>query len=63
MHHQHLAFLQWAAAYDSGACAGRNRPRHRAWLAQLQQPWAGLDGSQTLDELLNRALLLIGRQP
>lgn len=61
MHSQHLAFLQWAAAYDSGTRAGRSRPRHNAWLAQLQQPWERLDGSRTKDELLDQALRIMGR--
>ncbi|MCE4057274.1 adenylate kinase [Pseudomonas sp. Au-Pse12] len=61
MHHQHLAFLEWAAAYDSGARAGRSRPRHDAWLAQLQQPWERLDGRCSEEELLARALLILGQ--
>ncbi|WP_123725210.1 AAA family ATPase [Pseudomonas protegens] len=61
MHHQHLAFLEWAAAYDSGARAGRSRPRHEAWLAQLKLPWGRLDGRCSEHELLNQALLIMGR--
>jgi adenylate kinase family enzyme len=34
MHDQHRAFLNWAAAYDTGAAAGRNRQRHELWLSQ-----------------------------
>jgi hypothetical protein len=32
------AFLQWAAGYDDGLLAGRNRMRHRTWSEQLDCP-------------------------
>jgi adenylate kinase family enzyme len=54
MHSQHLAFLDWAAAYDRGDQAGRSRLRHEAWLAGLQIPVLRLDGAQATETLVRR---------
>ncbi len=32
------AFLDWAAGYEDGLLAGRNRARHMAWMDQLDCP-------------------------
>jgi adenylate kinase family enzyme len=56
MHDQHRAFLDWAAAYDTGAAAGRNRQRHELWLSQLACPVRRLDGSEALDVIVDRLL-------
>ncbi|NBF04532.1 AAA family ATPase [Pseudomonas sp. Fl5BN2] len=61
MHAQHLAFLEWAAAYDSGTRAGRSRPRHSAWLRQLTQPWKHLDGGRSVEQLLEEIQLITAK--
>jgi adenylate kinase family enzyme len=49
LHPQHLDFLTYAAAYDSGvftsAMTGRYRARHEAWLEALPCPVLRLDGA------------------
>ena len=55
-HAQHLDFLAYAAAYDSGrftsAMTGRYRARHEAWLAKLPCPVIRLDGARPTDDVL-----------
>jgi len=52
MHRQHQAFLDWAAAYDSGGMELRSRARHEAWLSGLPCPVVRLDSSQPLAALI-----------
>jgi adenylate kinase family enzyme len=52
MHEHHLEFIDWAAQYDDGTLAGRNRPRHEAWLASLDKPVLRLDGARPTEELV-----------
>ncbi|AZC27206.1 hypothetical protein C4K39_5565 [Pseudomonas sessilinigenes] len=59
MHTQHLAFLEWAAAYDGGSRAGRSRPRHKEWLARLDQPQGRIEGSGSMQQMLDQALAII----
>ncbi|WP_241107198.1 adenylate kinase [Pseudomonas sp. MPFS] len=61
MHTQHLAFLEWAAAYDGGSRAGRSRPRHKEWLARLDQPQGRIEGSGSMQKMLDQALAIITR--
>ncbi|MFA9438452.1 AAA family ATPase [Uliginosibacterium sp. sgz301328] len=44
MHEQHLAFVEWAAAYDEGGLQMRSRARHEDWLGKLACPVIRLDG-------------------
>src|SRR5262249_24182118 len=57
-HEDHLAFLDWAAAYDSGDMAMRSRQRHLAWLKGLPCPVIRLRGDRPLDELVEE----VGRE-
>lgn len=59
MHARHLAFLQWAAAYDDGTREGRSRPRHHAWLARLDRPQGSIEGSGSMQQMLEQALAII----
>ncbi|WP_085597960.1 MULTISPECIES: adenylate kinase [unclassified Pseudomonas] len=61
MHTRHLAFLEWAAAYDNGTREGRNRPRHQAWLARLERPQGHIDGSVSVPQMLEQALAIMAR--
>lgn len=56
MHDQHCQFLDWAAAYDTGAAAGRNRQRHELWLSQLDCPVHRVDGSEAVNDIVDRLL-------
>lgn len=44
MHEQHLAFADWAAAYDEGGLDMRSRARHEDWLGKITCPVIRLDG-------------------
>jgi adenylate kinase family enzyme len=68
MFEKNQAFMNWAAEYDRGECAGRNRVRHARWLAGLSQPVIRCDGTKTTNALLQEiigapGLLEPGRQP
>jgi hypothetical protein len=56
LHDHHREFLDWAAAYDRGAMAGRSRQRHEAWLARLCCPVITARGDQPLEQLLGEIL-------
>jgi adenylate kinase family enzyme len=59
-HVQHLDFLAYAAAYDSGqftgTMTGRYRARHEAWLERLSCPLLRLDGALPAATLAGLAL-------
>lgn len=62
MHEAHEAFLAWAAAYDHGGEAGRNLPRHLAWLERLPCPVLRLDGSLPVLSLVDTVLRSLRRR-
>ncbi len=50
MYRSHLAFLEWADAYDEGSPTEmRSRRRHDAWQEQLHCPLLILDGADDLE--------------
>jgi hypothetical protein len=51
---KHRAFLTWAAGYDQGIEAGRNRPRHERWLSQLNIPVLRVNGELTVEVLVSQ---------
>lgn len=59
-HANHLDFLAFAAAYDTGqftsALVGRHRARHEAWLARLPCAVVRLDGGLPTQTLVDIAL-------
>src|SRR5215468_7431750 len=44
MYATHVAFMQWAAAYDAGGDDMRSRRRHEQWLAALPCPYIRFEG-------------------
>jgi len=54
MHATHVAFLNWAAAYDEGDNDMRSRRHHEQWLTKLPCPCLRLEGSLTTAEQLTR---------
>ena len=58
MFEQHQAFMAWAAGYESGEFAGRNRDRHERWLAGLPQPVMRCDGTKPTEALVRE---IVGR--
>lgn len=59
-HAQHLDFLSYAAAYDTGVftgqMTGRYRARHEAWLEGLPCPVIRLDGAESTSALVDAVL-------
>ncbi len=55
-HEDYTWFLEWAAAYDSGAREGRSLPLHEAWLAELPCPVLRIEGIVALEESVRRTL-------
>jgi hypothetical protein len=53
---QHRDFLNWAAAYDTGASAGRNRQRHELWLSQRDCPVQRVDGREAVGDIVDGLL-------
>ena len=58
MFEQHQAFMAWAAGYESGEFAGRNRDRHERWLAGLSLPVMRCDGTKPTEALVQE---IVGR--
>ncbi len=56
LHAEHRDFLAWAADYDRGLHAGRNRHRHEGWLAELPCKVLRLDGSGPTRSLVREVL-------
>ena len=54
MYATHQAFMAWVAGYETAAFAGRSRPRHEAWFAQLRPPSVRVDGSLSIPNLLQQ---------
>ncbi|WP_306029742.1 AAA family ATPase [Stappia sp. MMSF_3263] len=52
MHEIHVAFADWASRYDEPGFSGRNRARHEAWLVAQTAPVLRLDGSRSVEELV-----------
>jgi len=49
------AFLEWAAAYDSGTRNGRSLPRHNAWLEKITCPVLKIT-NDSLEDSVNTVL-------
>jgi hypothetical protein len=54
MHDTHVAFLNWAAAYDEGREDMRSRRRHEQWRAALPCPCLRLEGPLVVEEQRTR---------
>lgn len=55
-HANHVAFLEWAAAYDEGGVDMRSLARHRLWLDTLPCPVARFEEEMPVTDLLERVL-------
>jgi adenylate kinase family enzyme len=62
-HREHEAFIEWAAAYESGTCEGRSLPRHEVWLAERRCPVLRLDGTLPVEALAEAAVAALNREP
>jgi len=49
MYQQHLEFLEWARAYDTGGMDMRSKAHHEQWQQILNCPLILLDGADDLD--------------
>jgi adenylate kinase family enzyme len=56
MHEQHLAFLQWAAAYDTAGPEQRSIQQHDLWQKKLNCTLLVLNGSDPIDKLTETVL-------
>ncbi|MGH8066937.1 MAG: hypothetical protein ACRERE_17215 [Candidatus Entotheonellia bacterium] len=54
MHDAHVAFMNWAAAYDEGGDDMRSRRRHEQWLAALPCPCLRLEGLLAVEAQVTR---------
>lgn len=52
MYEQHRAFMEWAAAYDSGGMEVRSRTLHENWIRQIGCPLIRLEANRPTDDLL-----------
>jgi len=58
MHEHHVAFMTWAAQYESGTDAGRSRAVHERWLAELPPSCQVLrvSSERAVDELVREVV-------
>jgi len=52
LHEQHQAFMEWAAAYDSGGLEVRSRALHEEWMGRISCPVVRVEASRPTDALL-----------
>ena len=62
LYRQHLAFVEWAKAYDEGGTEIRSRRKHDEWQKQLSCELLCLDGADTLENNLGRVLAVLSEQ-
>ncbi len=64
MHAAHLAFLDWAAHYDTGDASMRSKACHDAWERLLPCPITYVDGTEELTRLVEFvSLRILGDSP
>jgi len=49
-HKQHLEFLEWAAAYDTGGLEMRSKSSHEKWIKDLPYCVLRIEGDHTIQE-------------
>jgi len=54
MYDEHIKFIDWAMAYDTGDMSMRSLKTHEEWLKQLVCPVIRLSGSETCEHNLNQ---------
>ncbi len=57
MHNNHLAFLEWASAYDNAGADSRSRILHETWAAGLPCPVLQLNGTLPLVSALDAIIM------
>lgn len=55
MHENHLAFLDWAAQYDTGDVTMRSKACHDEWAKNLPCPLIVVNGADPLERLVEQA--------
>ena len=58
-HKEYKAFIEWAAAYDTGGLDMRSRSSHEKWINTLLSPVIRIDGNRTIQENLKTVLYKI----
>jgi adenylate kinase family enzyme len=61
LHDTHVAFMNWAAAYDEGSADMRSRQRHEQWLTALPCPCLRLEGPLAVEEQITRVAEVLAR--
>jgi len=56
MHKNHLEFLEWASAYDTGGLDIKSRALHEAWSKELAFPVIPIDGTLPLATIVESLL-------
>lgn len=56
MYADHIAFLEWAASYDTGDITIRSKALHDEWIKNLTCKLIELDGTESLDKLFETVL-------
>ncbi len=54
MHEKHLAFLAWAARYDTAGTEQRSRALHDEWLRKVTCPVVCVEGTLSIEEMLRQ---------
>jgi hypothetical protein len=62
MHDAHVAFVEWATAYDTGGVEIRSLRLHREWLRALPCPVLELNGGMLPDLLVEVVERFIGHE-
>lgn len=53
MYNTHLEFIEWAKTYDTAGTETRSSALHMGWLKGITCPVINVDGTKTVDELIN----------
>ena len=56
MHQQHLAFIEWAASYDTARAPIRSLDLHQRWMKRLKCPVLELDSAESVASLCREIL-------
>ena len=62
LYRQHLAFVEWAKAYDEGGTEIRSRRKHDEWQTHLSCDLLCLDGAEPLNANLDRVRTVLENQ-
>lgn len=60
MYQSHIEFLEWATKYDTAGIEQRSRALHSEWLKKVNCPVIIIDGTQPINEMLNKVGLSNG---